>query len=113
MSTYSWYSGYKKGEKMKTKVFVSLPMNGRAEDEIKQSFETIKNTFPSDWELLDTLFDFGDKSPIYYLGKSIELMSEANIVIFAEDWENARGCRIEYEVAKQYGKTIMIMGKNL
>ena len=37
------------------------------------------------------------------LGKSISLMSEADLVVFAPGWENARGCRIEHEVAKEYG----------
>ena len=47
---------------------------------------------------------------MYYLAKSIEAMSEADIVIFANGWEETRGCRIEFEIAKQYGKEIAILG---
>ena len=37
------------------------------------------------------------------LGKSISLMSDADLVVFAPGWEDARGCRIEHQVARDYG----------
>ena len=33
-------------------------------------------------------------------------MSEADAVVFMPGWENARGCRIEHEIALEYGKYI-------
>jgi hypothetical protein len=39
---------------------------------------------------------------VFMLGKSIQLMSEAELVVFANNWEEARGCMIEYETAKRY-----------
>ena len=33
-------------------------------------------------------------------------MSKADIVVFDVGWYEARGCKIEYEVAKAYGKRI-------
>ena len=30
-------------------------------------------------------------------------MSECDTVYFCKGWENARGCKIEHEVAKSYG----------
>lgn len=95
---------------MKTKVFISQPMRGKTDEEIKKEREMINVWCESkNYEVIDTIFDFGDESPIYYLAKSIEAMANANVVIFINGWEEARGCRIEYEVAKAYGKEIMIL----
>ena len=40
---------------------------------------------------------------MYCLAHSIQCLADADIVYFAEGWENARGCKIEHEIAKQYG----------
>ena len=45
--------------------------------------------------------------PLWFLGKSIELLSDADVVYFASGWENARGCRIEHECAVEYGVDII------
>ena len=45
--------------------------------------------------------------PVFYLGKSIQFLSQADIAYFGGDWRNARGCKIEHEVAKQYGIEII------
>lgn len=94
------------------KVFISQPMNNRTNEEIVAERNKIKDELSKyfDVQILDTLFDFSEKTPIYYLGKSIEVMADADIVVFAKDWENARGCRIEYRCAMEYGKKIMILG---
>ena len=44
-----------------------------------------------------------DAKPLWYLGKSLELLSTADIAYFAKGWEEARGCRIEHECAEEYG----------
>jgi hypothetical protein len=41
------------------------------------------------------------------LAKSLEKMAHCNVVYFAKGWENARGCKIEHEVALQYGLDIL------
>ena len=93
------------------KIFISQPMRNMSNETIKKEREKIiKQCELKDCEVIDTIFDFGDKPAMYYLAKSIEAMSEADIVIFANGWEEARGCRIEYEVAKNYGKEIAILG---
>lgn len=39
---------------------------------------------------------------LWFLGKTIEMLAQADLVVFAEDWPKARGCRIEHECAKIY-----------
>ena len=56
-------------------------------------------------EVIDSFFKgglnapAGAKAPLYYLSKSLELLATADVAIFAKDWREARGCRIEHEGA--------------
>ena len=45
--------------------------------------------------------------PVWYLGKSLQFLSQADIAYFGGDWRNARGCKIEHEVADKYGISII------
>ena len=92
-----------------------MPMNGRSEKEIEQErdsiFKSIKLKLP-EAKLIDSIIDGagkeielkGDSIGMWYLGKSIQIMCEADIIFFAKGWENARGCCIEKEIAEKYGK---------
>lgn len=64
---------------------------------IGQSVELI-NSFISDYP-----GEINKQIPVWYLGKSIQLLSQADVAYFGGDWRNARGCKIEYEIAKEYG----------
>lgn len=93
------------------KVFISQPMKNMSNEAIRKEREKIiEECELKDCEVIDTIFDFGNKPAMYYLAKSIEAMSDADIVIFANGWEETRGCNIEFEIAKQYGKEIAILG---
>ena len=58
---------------------------------------------------------FAEESPkdcdtaLYYLSKSIEAIGKVDGIVFMPGWENARGCKIEYQVAKEYEKFIKII----
>lgn len=89
-------------------VFISQPMNGKTDKEIKEErlriVSMISQTVSEPFEIIDSFFEsapIGAK-PLWFLGKSIELLSSADLVYFAKGWENARGCRIEHECAVEY-----------
>ena len=97
---------------MLKKLFISQPMRGLTDEEILKAREEIKNraekTIGESLELINSFIeDYPveiDKSiPVWYLGKSIQFLSQADIAYFAGDWRNARGCKIEYEIANAYG----------
>lgn len=44
-----------------------------------------------------------DTSPLCFLGKSLVLLSTADVVYFCNGWDTARGCRIEQMCAVEYG----------
>ena len=73
-------------------------------EELKQVAE--KN-FNESFELLETFQHDGPSSNInteacWYLGKSIVMLAEADVVIFHPEWKTARGCLIEHMICALY-----------
>ena len=94
------------------KVMISQPMNGRSEVEIERERKEIIEKFNKiHIEVIDTYFE--EEAPencnkgVYYLAKSIEAMKDIDALFMCKDWRLARGCRIENQVAKEYGIKIL------
>lgn len=109
-----WDKEYADSEEKKPpfKIFISQPMKDRTDEEIMQErnkimtrmTELITKFKKQPVEFIDSYFgDGASKSPVDSIGKSISLMGEADLVVFARGWEDARGCKIEHQVAKEYG----------
>ena len=95
------------------KVFISQPMKDKTNEEIlkerEQLIENAKKRYGDDIEVIDSFFKDAphDAKPLWFLGKSIELLSTADVAYFAKDWETARGCRIEHDCAVEYGVEVV------
>ena len=91
------------------KVFISQPMRGKTTEKIKEERkQVVQELEKQGYEVINSILDISEgKSPIYYLAKSIELLDNADGVLFMPGWQNARGCKIEYYVAKYYHKFIL------
>lgn len=94
------------------RVMISQPMNGKREIQIRlERQKVIKNLEDLGWQVVDTIF--AEEAPkscdpaMYYLSKSIEVMSKVDAVMFMNGWEKARGCRIEHDICLQYDKPTM------
>ena len=94
------------------KLFISQPMRGLTDEEILKVREEIKARaeyfIGEPLELINSFIEdypgeINKSIPVWYLGKSIQFLSQADIVYFGGDWRNARGCKIEYEIASAYG----------
>lgn len=89
------------------KIFISQPMGGLKEDEIKAEresiIETAKYMYGEDIEVLDTYFEDYDGTPLQFLAKSLDILSQADVAVFAKGYEKARGCRIEEACCRDYG----------
>lgn len=97
------------------KVMISQPMNGRNEEEIKKERQDIIEKFNKmHIEVINTLFNEevpdNCNAAVYYLGKSISAMKDIDALYMCNNWFNTRGCRIENQVAREYG--IKILDKN-
>ena len=95
------------------KLFISQPMRGKSDQEILRERETaIKSAeklVGGPVEVIDSFFQSApvDAKPLWFLGKSLELLSNADIAYFATGWEGARGCKIEHTCAEEYGVRII------
>lgn len=94
------------------KVFISQAMRGLTDEEIlKTREEAIRYAKSSiglapgdEFEIIDSFFQSApvEVKPLWFLGKSLELLSTADVCVFVGNWEDARGCRIEHECCVQY-----------
>lgn len=95
------------------KLMISQPMKGKTNDQIRKEREELVEKLKAEGhEVIDTVFDDfseGENTPVHYLAKSIEFIANADGVVFMPGWENARGCRIEHQVAEEYGKFIRLV----
>jgi len=97
------------------KVFISQPMAGKTDDEIKLEkgwiVNEIKSLYP-DAEIIDS---FVTEQPpeecvsvhLWYLGQSLTFLSKSDVAYFAEGWGKNRGCKIEHDAAVAYGIPIV------
>ena len=97
---------------MTTKLYIPQPMRGKCMNDImaerKQLVaEAAVALRTDDILVLDTLFVNHDRPRLAMLGRSIEKMAEADAVIFAPDWKQAAGCRVEHLAAAEYGLKII------
>lgn len=92
------------------RLFISQPMKDKTDEEILSEREiAIKEAeelLGEEVELIDSFFQDEPEvknRPLYYLGKSLELLATADIAFFAKDWDKYRGCKIEHTCALEYG----------
>lgn len=100
------------------KIFLSLPMSGRSDEDIQaQILEMkaeflLKNPFYKGEQIVfvDNLENDIDPSrcvdvktaPLLYLGEAIRKLAYCDGVYFGNGWSKARGCLIEMEVCVKY-----------
>ena len=95
------------------KLFISQPMRGKTDEEILKEREkavaSAEKHLGEKVEVIDSFFQNApaEAKPLWFLGKSLELLSTADVAYFAPGWEEARGCRIENTCAIEYGITVI------
>lgn len=100
------------------KVFISQPMKNRTFDEIEIErnvmIHVIGCAYPDEEiEVIDSLFSDEDVpegetvGALWFLGESIKAMDKADLVVMAVNWQHARGCQIEHEIAVDYDKRVI------
>ena len=95
-------------------LFISQPMRDKTDEEIKlernEIIQRVKDRYPNEEiEVIDSFFENAphDAKPLWFLGKSLELLSTADCAYFADGWEEYRGCSIEHKCAIEYGINII------
>jgi hypothetical protein len=93
------------------KLFVSVPMKGRTEEEIKASIQKMKKIAEiyegEELELIDSYIEDNppkdSKEAIWYLSDSIKKLAQADVFIGIRESFDWNGCQIERETAEKYG----------
>ena len=89
--------------------FISQAMNGRTDEEIKAERNNVISAMKElnpEAECIDSFIEEAphDAKPLWFLGKSFELLSGADMCVFVDyAHENARGCKMEYQACRAYG----------
>lgn len=92
------------------KIFISQPMKDKTDEQIlkerEKAVSVVKEKLNGeDVEVIDSFFQSAphDAKPLWFLGKSLELLSTADVAYFIGEWKSYRGCKIENTCAKEYG----------
>ena len=96
------------------KLFISQPMKGKSDEDIlterKKAIKSAEEKIGEEKigepvEVIDSFFQEApvDAKPLWFLGKSLELLAGADIAYFTKGWQEARGCKIENTCAIEYG----------
>ncbi len=93
------------------KLFVSVPMKGRTEEEIRESISKMKQIAEiyegEELELIDSYIEHtppqNSNQAIWYLGESLKKMAEADVFIGIQETYDWNGCEIETRIAWAYG----------
>ncbi len=94
--------------------FISQPMRNLSDEEILEGREHAeKKLMGMGYKIISSFFEKGSPEDkecsaaknvgLACLGRSLQLMANADAVYFIKGWKDARGCRIEETCAKEYG----------
>lgn len=92
------------------KLFVSVPMKGRTEEEIKASIQKMKKIAEiyegEELELIDSYIENNppkdSKEAVWYLGESLKKLAQADVFMGICENYNWNECLIERETAVRY-----------
>lgn len=91
------------------KIFISQYIKGRDAEETQKEREeailALKVKYGEGVEIIDSFVKYGNS--VWFLGKSIELLSSADGVLFWREWYKSRGCRMERQICHEYGIEIV------
>lgn len=89
------------------KIFISQPMQKKTKSEImaerKQVVDLVENLYGK-VEVPDTFIEDApaDARPLWFLAKSLEILSDCDVIVAAPGWDSVRGCLAEMFCAASY-----------
>lgn len=89
-------------------------MRGKTDKEIlavrEKAIKSAEKQVGEPVEVIDSFFQSApvNTKPLWYLGESLKLLSQADVAFFAKGWNEARGCKIENTCAIEYGIKVIV-----
>lgn len=95
------------------KVFISVGMRGRSDEEIKNDITRATKDILNRWPDAEVVDNFVEKPEdvserLYCLGEAIKILGDCDACYFVKGWRKYSGCQVEMEVCMQYDIDIMI-----
>lgn len=90
-------------------LFISQPFSGRTEDEIfderARILDKVETIYNEEFLVIDQYHQTAPEGAgrFYFLSQDILIMDKADLIVFGPNWESAKGCRVEHELATAYG----------
>lgn len=74
-------------------------------ERIRAVFECGKLFPDEEIEIADSFFEGAphDAKPLWFLGKSFQILSTCDAAYFCNGWSDYRGCKMEHDAALAYG----------
>lgn len=102
-----------------TAVYVSIPISGFPLTAVRKRAEQVKSALERPGTVVFTPFDVADSRDVpkgldedqtyaFHMGRDKERLLNCETVFFCKGWQYSKGCRAEYEVARIYGKDIVL-----
>ena len=90
------------------KLFISQPIKDRTPAEImeerQKAIDAVQLLYHDTVEVLNPFYhDQPNHHPLWLLGRNLEFLSEADVVVFTPGWKNHKNCKIEQFCAMEYG----------
>lgn len=94
-------------------IMISSPMKGKTREQIDEEranmMDLIWNIYPDACIRASVIENPEEKTELECFSESIFHMSQSDILAMGHGWENARGCKLEHEIAKAYSMPIVYL----
>lgn len=94
-------------------IMISCPMKGKTREQIDEEMgnmmDLVWNIYPNACIRDSVIENHEEKTELECFSESIFHMSQCNILAMGHGWENARGCKLEHEIAKAYNMPIVYL----
>ena len=92
------------------KVFISVPMSGRLESDVRKDIAgaiwAIRELYGEGVEIIHNYdceyLGMGTPSRLWYLGEAIKQLGECDVCYFVKGWDSSNGCLAERKVCELY-----------
>lgn len=106
--------------KNKMRIFISVGMKGRTDEEIQKDVNDAKEILEQyyardfDLEIVDNFIEKPENETrrLYCLGEAIKTIGECDAVYFVEGWSNYNGCWVEHSVCDFYNIPVLYKHSN-
>ena len=94
------------------RVFISLPAKDWSREKLQSERNQILRGVPAYFDIPEDKVlevpmiepqQLTGQHPVYYLGINLQMMCQADVVVFHPEWKTSRACRLEHDVCNEYG----------